>query len=43
MAVPNWTWHRLVNASKTEPALLFTVTDRPILDAFGLYREQVET
>jgi 1-hydroxy-2-naphthoate dioxygenase len=42
MAVPNWTWHRLVNASTTEPALLFTVTDRPILDAFGLYREQIE-
>jgi gentisate 1,2-dioxygenase len=42
MAVPNWTWHRLVNASKTEPAFLFTVTDKPILDAFGLYREQAE-
>lgn len=42
IAVPNWTWHRLVNTSATEPAYLFTVTDRPILDAFGLYREQVE-
>lgn len=41
MAVPNWSWHRLVNSSKTQPAILFSVTDRPILDAFGLYREQV--
>ncbi len=43
MAVPNWTWHRFVNASASTPAFLFTVTDRPILDAFGLYREQAET
>ncbi len=42
LAVPNWTWHSLVNTSRTDPTLLFTVTDRPILDAFGLYREQVE-
>lgn len=43
IAVPNWTWHRLVNASKTDPAIIFTVTDRPIADAFGLYREQIES
>lgn len=43
IAVPNWTWHRLVNRSRTEPAFLFTVTDRPITDAFGLYREQTES
>ncbi len=43
IAVPNWTWHRLTNRSKTEPAFLFTVTDRPIADAFGLYREQTES
>ncbi len=42
IAVPNWTWHRLTNTSSREPAVLFTVTDRPIADAFGLYREQIE-
>jgi 1-hydroxy-2-naphthoate dioxygenase len=42
IAVPNWTWHRLVNTSASEPAYLFSVSDRPILDAFGLYREQLD-
>jgi gentisate 1,2-dioxygenase len=43
IATPNWTWHQFINTSKNDPAFLFTVTDRPILDAFGLYREQAET
>ena len=34
-ALPNWTWHRFVNASKREPAILFTMDDSPILSAFG--------
>jgi gentisate 1,2-dioxygenase len=41
-AVPNWSWYRLVNASKTTPALLFSITDQPILETFGLYREETE-
>ena len=40
--LPNWTWYRLVNASRHESAFLFTMSDRPILDAFGLYREEGE-
>lgn len=40
MALPNWTWHRHVNASKTEPAYLFSVNDIPMLRGFGLYREE---
>jgi gentisate 1,2-dioxygenase len=39
VAVPNWASHRHINDSKTEPAILFTLSDVPILEAFGLYRE----
>jgi gentisate 1,2-dioxygenase len=38
--VPSKHWHRHRNASKTEPAILFSVTDRPVLDSLGLYREE---
>lgn len=38
---PNWGWHQHINASKSEPAILFTITDVPILDAFGYFREEV--
>ena len=41
-AVPNWLWHRHVNASRTNPALIFSITDQPILESFGLYREETE-
>ncbi|HWG06665.1 MAG TPA: cupin domain-containing protein [Beijerinckiaceae bacterium] len=40
--LPNWTRYRLVNASQREPALIFTMSDRPMLDAFGFYREETE-
>jgi 1-hydroxy-2-naphthoate dioxygenase len=42
LAIPNWTWHRQINRSKREPAILFVMTDTPILAAFGLYREETE-
>ncbi len=42
LAVPNWSWHRHVNRSSSEPAYLFSVNDIPILRAFGLYREEPE-
>ena len=42
LAIPNWTWHRQINRSKSEPAILFSITDAPILTAFGLYREENE-
>ena len=38
--VPSWQWHRHRNLSKTEPAIIFSVTDRPVLDVLGLYREE---
>ena len=38
--VPNWTWHAHENLSQTEPALLFSMNDIPILRPFGLYREE---
>jgi 1-hydroxy-2-naphthoate dioxygenase len=39
-AIPNWTHHRLLNGSATEDAILFKVSDRPILAALGLVREE---
>jgi gentisate 1,2-dioxygenase len=37
--VPNWSWHRHKNASVSEPAILFSTTDRPLHEAIGVYRE----
>jgi gentisate 1,2-dioxygenase len=38
--VPTWAWHEHVNASASEPAVLFSFTDTPVVQALGLYREQ---
>lgn len=38
--VSSWQWHRFKNNSATEPAILFSVSDRPVLEALRLYREQ---
>ena len=40
MVVPNWSWHRHRNTSDTEPAILFSATDRPLMELLGLYREE---
>jgi gentisate 1,2-dioxygenase len=37
--VPSWAWHELASAAGEE-AVLFSFSDRPILESFGLYREQ---
>lgn len=42
IAIPNWSWQRHLNRSKEAPALLFVMTDTPILSAFGFYREETE-
>lgn len=42
VVVPNWVWQRMRNASKTEPAIVFTMSDAPILEKFGFYREERE-
>ena len=38
--VPNWAWHEHVNRSQSEEAILFSVNDIPVMNAFGLYREE---
>ena len=40
--LPTWLWHKHRNASKSEPAIVFSTTDRPSLEAFDLYREEGE-
>ena len=40
--VPLWSWHEHANRSTKEEAILFSMHDRPILKAFGLYREEAE-
>jgi gentisate 1,2-dioxygenase len=37
--VPSWNWHHFENRSKNEPAIIFSVTDRPVLKA-GLFRKK---
>jgi len=37
--VPLWSWHEHANGSSTGEAILFSMTDEPILKAFGLHRE----
>ena len=41
-AIPNWSWHRHINRSRRDPAILFTMSDAPILSQFGYYREETE-
>jgi 1-hydroxy-2-naphthoate dioxygenase len=40
MVIPNWTWRRYFNDSRSEPAILFVMSDTPILQAFGFYRQE---
>lgn len=41
-AVPAWTWHQMIAAD--DDLSVFRVTDRPIHDAFGLFRaEETDT
>ena len=38
--VPNWSWHRHRNSSNRERSIIFSCTDRPLMEAVGVYREQ---
>jgi gentisate 1,2-dioxygenase len=38
--LPPWRWHRHKNDSATEPAILFSITDAPLLEMMGLNREE---
>ena len=40
--IPNWTWVRICNRSKTDPAVYYTLSDSPILQKFDFYREEFE-
>jgi gentisate 1,2-dioxygenase len=37
-AIPAWTWHQL--AARDHELVVFRVTDRPVHDAFGLFRAE---
>ena len=41
--VPNHLWHRHINGSATENAILYTISDRPLLEKIGHYRRQGKT
>ena len=38
--LPPWQWHAHQNAAQNDRAILFTVSDRPALEALGLYFEE---
>jgi 1-hydroxy-2-naphthoate dioxygenase len=38
--VPSWNWHHFKNTSSKEPAIIFSVTDRPVLESLGLFRTE---
>jgi gentisate 1,2-dioxygenase len=40
LALPAWALHEHANVSTSDPAVLFSIQDRPVLDALGLYREE---
>jgi gentisate 1,2-dioxygenase len=39
-SLPSWRWHAHKNLSDREPAILFSVSDRPLLKMTGLDREE---
>lgn len=39
--LPLWSWHHHENISK-EPAILFSINDRPAVEVLGFYREEEE-
>jgi gentisate 1,2-dioxygenase len=43
LVVPSWCWHAHENRSPDRDAILFSVTDMPVLKALGLYREEQRT
>ncbi len=38
--VPLWSWHSHQNRSNDEEAILFSMNDKPVMDALKLYREE---
>jgi gentisate 1,2-dioxygenase len=40
IALPSWALHEHANLSARQDAILFSIQDRPVLEALGLYREE---
>jgi gentisate 1,2-dioxygenase len=40
LALPSWAWHEHANGSTTDEAILFSITDVPVMEALALYREE---
>ncbi|MBM4262228.1 MAG: cupin domain-containing protein [Deltaproteobacteria bacterium] len=38
--LPLWAWHSHQNRSKSDDAILFSVSDRPVMEALKLFREE---
>ena len=38
--VPTWAWHEHANLDASEDAVLYAISDAPIIEKIGLYREQ---
>jgi gentisate 1,2-dioxygenase len=43
IALPSWALHEHANRSVDDVAVLFSIQDRPVLEALGLYREEAFT
>ena len=42
IALPSWCWHAHENRSGSEDAVLFSVSDKPVLEKLNLYREEAD-
>jgi gentisate 1,2-dioxygenase len=40
IALPSWALHEHANLSSRDPAVLFSIQDRPVVEALGLYKEE---
>ena len=40
VVLPSWALHEHANVSAADDAMLFSIQDRPVLEALGLYREE---
>jgi gentisate 1,2-dioxygenase len=43
ITLPSWALHEHANSSSRDAAILFSIQDRPVLEALGLYREDALT
>jgi gentisate 1,2-dioxygenase len=43
VVLPSWALHEHANLSTRDAAVLFSIQDRPVLEALGLYREEAST